>query len=74
MVSPRRRVLRPPQAMSITETRHVQTLQRRRTQLEKERISLSRWMARLKRAFNAVDKHQRYVTRLERQIAILEQD
>jgi hypothetical protein len=44
----------------------------KREQLHKEQQSLGRWMSRLKRAFHAVEKQQRRVTRLERQIASLD--
>jgi hypothetical protein len=43
------------------------------SKLEAEQQSLSRWMSRLKRAFHAVEKQQQKVTRLEREIARLQQ-
>jgi hypothetical protein len=45
----------------------------RRSRLETEQQTLSRWMSRLKRAFHAVEKQQQKVTRLEREIARLQQ-
>ena len=39
-----------------------------RDKLANERSSLSRWMARLKRAFHSVEKLQQRIARLERQI------
>jgi hypothetical protein len=47
-------------------------LQKLRTKLVKERNDLARWMTRLRRAFNATDKHHRTIVRLERQINHLE--
>jgi hypothetical protein len=49
--------------------REQQRLQKRRDQLDKERVALNRWMSRLRRAFHAVEKQQARVARLERQIA-----
>jgi hypothetical protein len=37
--------------------------------LENERATLARWLARLRRSFHAVEKAQRQVGRLERQLA-----
>jgi hypothetical protein len=48
-------------------------MQKLRAQLEHERIALARWQKRLKRAFNAVEKCQRTITRFERQITHLEE-
>jgi hypothetical protein len=39
------------------------------SKLEKERKSFDRWLARLKRAFHAVEKQQLRMCRLERLIA-----
>jgi hypothetical protein len=39
-----------------------------RARLERERAALARWQTRPKRAFNAVQKCQRAVQRLERHI------
>jgi exonuclease VII large subunit len=69
MTAPRRRILRsvasPPAALDLrTQHRH----QRLRTRLAQEQAGLTRWMARLKRAFHAVERHQERVGRLERQL------
>jgi hypothetical protein len=72
MSSPRRRLLRPPSPPSENGRRH-QLLATRRTKLEAEQQSLARWMSRLKRAFHAVERLQLRVTRMEREIARLEQ-
>lgn len=70
--TPRRRIIRPanPQANSQHHDRQNQKL---RARLEQERTALNRWMARLRRAFHSVEKIQRRVVRLERQIANLEE-
>jgi hypothetical protein len=44
-----------------------------RERLEHERAALARWQTRLKRAFNAVEKCQRKIARLERNITHLEE-
>jgi hypothetical protein len=68
---PRRRVLRPARA-STDDAQHQQKLAVKRELLHSEQLSLGRWMTRLKRAFHAVEKQQRRVARIERQIASLE--
>jgi hypothetical protein len=45
---------------------------RRQTQLSKEQAIMSRWMAKLKRAFHALEKQQSRVARLERKIRQLQ--
>ena len=66
----RRHVLRP--AISVPAATAVR-LSRWREQLGLEQQALSRWMAKLKRAFHSVEKHQQRVARLERQIRQLEE-
>jgi hypothetical protein len=68
-VSPRRRVLRPLPPASAVDSRQQARIQKRHTQLAKERASLDRWMARLKRAFRAVERQQLRIARLERALA-----
>ena len=72
MTTPRRRVLRPPR-VSAQVQRDQRQLEKRRLKLQNERVALDHWMARLRRAFNAIEKHRRRATRLERQLAQLEQ-
>jgi hypothetical protein len=72
MTAPRRRLVRPPANSTPTRSPRPQALQKARTRLEQVRAALTRWMTRLKRAFNAVDKQQRVIARLERQIRTLE--
>lgn len=80
MTLPRRRLLRPappasasaPPAPAPDRTAKLAKLAKLREKLHKDRRDLARWMARLKRAFHFVQKHQGRITRLERQIAQLE--
>ena len=67
----RRRVIRP-QRPATDDTLRQRKVAARRTRLQLEQQSLSRWMSRLKRAFHAVEKQQKAVSRLEREIARLE--
>ena len=68
---PRRRIVRLPAPASPDPERQRQ-LGKLRARLEHERGALSRWQARLRRAFNAVEKSQKRVARLERKIAALD--
>lgn len=68
MTTPRRRIIRPAMAVDATNAAKAVKVQRLRSKLEKERFSLARWMTRLRRAFNAAEKQQRRISRLERQI------
>lgn len=70
MSVPRRRILRPP-ALRPDPNNHVR-VQKLRVRLEREQAALLRWQARLKRAFNTVQKTQARITRLERQLARLD--
>jgi hypothetical protein len=68
---PRRRLIPP----ALPDSLHPDTdpyLQKLRSRLNSERTTLARWMSRLKRACNTVAKTQTHITRLERQIAQLE--
>jgi len=64
----RRRVLRsaPEPTVDATQSRRQD---RQRQQLAADRQSLRRWMTRLKRAFNTVDRLHARIARLERQLA-----
>jgi len=68
MSTPRRRIVRPAAAAPIPDVQHQRRLQKLRSRLDGERAALGRWMARLKRAFHAVEKTQQRVARLERQV------
>ncbi len=65
----RRNILRPAPA---PERLNAAVAQRLRSKLTTAETALKRWQARLKRAFNAVEKHQRTAARLERQLSRLE--
>ena len=69
--TPRRRVLRPTGESPDDPTRQ-RSLHKKRARLQDEQQSLLRWMSRLKRAFHAVEKQQRTITRLERDLSRLE--
>ena len=73
MSTPRRRILRPTRAAAAVPPRHHLQVEKCRTRLERERATLARWMVRLKRSFHAVEKQQRRISGLERQLARLEQ-
>lgn len=64
----RRRVLRPVPVTTI-EVAESRRKERQRQQLAADRLSLRRWMTRLKRAFNTVDRLHARITRLERSLA-----
>jgi hypothetical protein len=72
MSLPRRRLIRPALAPVVAPERPRQ-LQKLRDRLEKERAALGRWQTKLKRAFNAVEKCQRRIARIERQLTHLEE-
>lgn len=64
MSAPRRRIIRPV----VQEPNHHVRVQKLRARLERERVALLRWQTRMKRAFNAVQKAQKCITRIERQL------
>jgi hypothetical protein len=67
MSSPRRRIFRLP-----TSPPKPPATNRLRARLVKKRAALARWQIRLRRAFNAVAKHQKAAVRMERQLVRLE--
>ncbi len=70
-VTPRRRIVRPTPSI-VTRPRPDPRIQKLRARLEVERAALARWMTRLRRAFHSVERIQRRLVRLERQIARLD--
>jgi hypothetical protein len=68
----RRRILRPSLTPADNGRRQA-LLMSRRTKLQAEQQCLARWMSRLRRAFHAVERSQQKVTRLEREIARLQE-
>ena len=73
MATPRRRLVRPPVVSSPANQRDPGKVQKLRERLAHERAALARWQTRLKRAFNAVEKAQKRIARVERQITKLEE-
>jgi lipid II:glycine glycyltransferase (peptidoglycan interpeptide bridge formation enzyme) len=61
-----------PASIPIDVPNRSHQIQRLRDRLEKERGALSRWQSKLKRAFNAVEKAQKRIARIERQLTHLE--
>jgi len=72
MSVPRRRLIRPAAIPDQANQHHQRKVQKLRDRLAHERIALSRWQTRLKRAFNAVERTQKRIARIERQITNLE--
>ena len=68
----RRRIIRPV-AMPAPSPANSRRLQKLRERLEAARRGFQRWLARLKRAGNAVAKQQAQIARLEKQLRQLEQ-
>jgi len=70
MSSVRLRIIRPTTTIVPDSQRQLQKL---RARLDHERAALGRWQTRLKRAFSTVEKHQKAMARIERQLARLEE-
>ena len=70
-MSSRRRILRSDNA-SPQDQRQAQRLRKLRERLVQERAALARWMKRLRRAFNAAEKRQRTIARIEKEMTRLE--
>ena len=71
MSLPRRRLICPAAEPAPAPDRTHQ-ITRLRDRLDKERSALARWQTKLKRSFNAVEKSQRKIARIERKITQLE--
>jgi septal ring factor EnvC (AmiA/AmiB activator) len=72
MSTPRRRLIRPPEVPQANQ-QHQRKAQKLRERLAHERVALTRWQARLRRSFNAVEKAQKRIARLEKQLTNLEE-
>ena len=72
MAVPRRRIVRTPPAAPAPDPRRQERLRRLLDRLSREQAALDRWMSRLRRAFHALEKSQRAVGRLTKEIARLE--
>lgn len=68
MTTVRRRVLRGT-APSPADPRQNRRRERRQTELQRERATLARWLARLRRALRAVERHQSQIVRIEKRIS-----
>ncbi|MGE3805246.1 MAG: hypothetical protein AB7K24_11290 [Gemmataceae bacterium] len=66
----RRNILRPPRP-TVADARQARRRQRLQVDLDRALAALARWQTRLRRAFNAVEKHQRQVARLNKQITAI---
>ena len=70
MTMPRRRIVRsPPSPSPPPDPQRQRRMQKLRNHLEKERVVLGRWMVKLRRAFHSVEKSQRKLAHLEKQLA-----
>jgi len=67
MATPRRQIVRAASSANDIFGRQVKA-QKLRARLDSERAALARWQRKLRRAFNAVEKHQRAIARLEGQL------
>ena len=68
MTTVRRRVLRGP-VTSPVDPRQARRRERRQAELQRERAALARWLARLRRALRAVERHQSQIVRIEKRIS-----
>ena len=66
-MSSRRRILRQA-SNSPEDLRQTERLRKLRERLLQEREALARWMKRLRRAFNAAEKRQRAIARIEQEM------
>ena len=71
MTMPRRRLIRPDPVPTASRPLRQRQTQKLRERLEHERAALARWQSRMRRAFNAVAKCQKRISRIERQLTNL---
>ena len=69
MAAPRRRIIRPAAEPPLSDPARQRRLQKRRSRRLAEQAALERWWKRLRRAFNAIEKHQRSIKSLTRQLS-----
>lgn len=72
MSTARRSIIRSATKHALAHPQRQRQFQSLRARLERERAALARWQTRLKRAFNAVQKCQKRITGLERQLTKME--
>jgi hypothetical protein len=68
MATPRRRIIRPAAEVPLPDPARQRRLQKLRSRRLVEQAALERWWKRLRRAFNAIEKHQRSIKSLDRQL------
>jgi hypothetical protein len=69
MATPRRRIIRPSAEAPLPDPARQRRLQKLRSRWLAEHTALERWWKRLRRAFSAMEKHQRLIKSLDRQLA-----
>jgi hypothetical protein len=69
MATPRRRIIRPSAESQTPDPARQRRLQKLRLRWLAEQAAVDRWWKRLRRAFNAIEKHQRSIKSLDRQLA-----
>ena len=67
MATQRLRLVRPPSSPLPRKSRRPQ-LQQLQVCLERERALLTRWMVRLRRAFQAAEQQRQRIDRIEQQL------
>ena len=67
--TPRRRVLRTTSPEAVAAHRRQQRRHKQPASLAQERAAFERWMVKLRRAFHTVERKQRAISRLERELA-----
>ena len=73
MSTPRHRIVRPAPAFDPSIQQRQRRTQTLRGRLDQERTSLRRLLSRLKRAFHAVQRIVQRISRVDRQLASLEE-
>jgi len=68
MATPRRRIIRPTAEMPLPDPARQRRVQKLRSRWVAERAALDRWWKRLRRAFNAIEKHLRSIKSIDRQL------
>lgn len=68
----RRHIIRSDARASSHNPNRQRSIQKLQARREKERVALSRWQKKLKRAFNAVSRIQKLLARIDRQINQME--
>ena len=72
MTQPRRRIIRSHVSDPPSDHHRQHQVQKLQNRLTSERATLARWQSRLRRAFNAVEKSQKRIARIEKQLTTME--